>query len=176
MLFFIIFLLILFFPIRVKFIIIYENGVLNFYVMNKNINLKEKTSERKVSSFNIPELQRKFKRIFKRDVKFVLHRLSLVKNKPKLQFKYEMEYGFKDAAATGICCGLFSAIQPVLYKLFENIFKVKSCEFVIQPHFNKPMFNFRIISIFSFNLAKIIYIIIKIYFWTGGVFIWQTIP
>lgn len=140
--------IILLLPFKVKVTFIYQDSKIHIYLFNKQIGMKEKLAEDKTS-----------KRTYKK-LRIFADKLTRNKFKPGLSLDWELNYGFEDAALTGISYGIFSTIFGVMYELIGMIFKIKAFKFSINPQFNNPTLNIRISSIISLNLAKIIYIVI----------------
>ncbi|SDO86460.1 DUF2953 domain-containing protein [Clostridium gasigenes] len=81
--------------------------------------------------------------------------------KPKFKLRGDVNFELEDEAITAITYGVASNLIPLLYFSFSKIFKVKDLSLQINPHFTgKNLLNFTITSIISFNIAKIIYILI----------------
>jgi Protein of unknown function (DUF2953). len=137
-------------PIRLKFTIIFENNKFNLYLFNIKLN-KKKKKEKKVSKKNKPKAS------FLKDPLKILSNLYFNKFKPKLSIEASINYGFDDAAITGICYGILHSLSSYIFLLTNCITKIKKYEFNVNPHFNEETFNFRISSIISLNLAKLIY-------------------
>lgn len=159
----IIFLALLFFPIRLRLTIIYKDGLLHTYLFNKELNIKQKVSKKKADVETAKKVHFKLVNLLPHNLRKVIYKVSNSKIKLKAKLKFELDYGFEDAALTGIFFGIFNGLNSVIYKQFEYLLKIDKYEFNILPHFNEPMFNFRINCIISFNLAKIIYMLILIY-------------
>ncbi|MDT8716562.1 DUF2953 domain-containing protein [Clostridium sp. 19966] len=150
-------LIVLIMPLKIKLKTIYENNELQIYVFDRKVNFKKKHNYTENNS-----KKKKSELILKNGLSR-LRKLINIKFKPRLDLSLEMHYGFEDAAFTGIFFGVAQNMNSFVYELLSSVFKIKNYKFDIIPNFNKPMLNFRINSIFSFNLVKIIYILIRIY-------------
>jgi hypothetical protein len=161
--------LLLFLPTIVKVTLIYEDNKLSVYVFNKLLNLsifnnppkkEEKTYETKAKpkkgNKNKKFLERLFEECFKKDI-------FKGRFRPSIKIDCNIEYGFDDAALTGISYGLIYNFSSVLYNLVSKRLKVRKFKFNVVPHYNNPMLKFRITSIFYLNLAQIIYVLIIIF-------------
>ncbi|OPJ63183.1 DUF2953 domain-containing protein [Clostridium oryzae] len=156
----IVLLAILLFPIRLKFTTVYENRMFRVYFFNKELNAKKKVMEEKANVRNYNIAHRKFYKIFKENFSTAIEKLSRNPHKIKAAVKFELRYGFEDAALTGIAYGLFNGINSFIYVYLRKLFNMKDYKFDIIPDFKNPQFNFRITSIIYFNLVKVIYILV----------------
>jgi hypothetical protein len=155
--------LLLLLPIRVKLTLIYENNKINIYIFNKQINKKAKIAEEKVNSYNAKKLKFELKRFMPKNLKKAIFRLKKNKIKPRLKMSIVINYGFDDAAVTGISYGILHSFSYIFYNFVSVIFKIKNYNFEVNPYFNTPMLNLRITGIISSNLVQIIYMLIIIY-------------
>lgn len=160
----IIILIIFIIPIKLKVNVLYQDRFVNIYIFKRELKIKRKVSEKEANVKNVKKTEKLIKKLLPKDINSVIHRLSKNKFKIKLNLKVEINYGFEDAALTGVTNGIFHAFSPVMYQLCSKIFNVTSYDYIINPQFNNPMLNFRISSIISLNLAKIIYMLYIIYF------------
>lgn len=154
---------ILFFPIHIKLTVIYKDGLLHVYFFSKELNIKKKTTEKKVNLETSKKVHFKLINFLPDKVRKMIYKVSSSKHKLKAKLNFELNYGFEDAAITGFLFGVFNGLSSFIYKQFEYLLKVVKYEFNVIPHFNEPMFNFRLNCIISFNLAKIIYMLLTIY-------------
>lgn len=111
--------------------------------INKNKNIQEKKINKKKISF---------KKLYKN--------LSSNKIKPKLKLTCNLNYGLEDAALCAMLYGVLCNIPNILYLILSIVFKVKFLNLDIKPNFEKFTFSIGISSIFYFNIANIIYILI----------------
>lgn len=156
-------LILLFFPFSLKLSVIYKDGNLHVFILNKQLNIKEKLGKHKATPVTAKKAEFKFINFLPNNIRKLIYKLSNSKHKLSAKIFFDLNYGFDDAAATGITYGLLSGLKSPLYNQFSFLLKVKKYEFNIIPHFNDPMFNFRLNCIISFNLAKIIYMLFSIY-------------
>jgi hypothetical protein len=154
-----VFIILLFIPIKIKTVVIYEDKKIHIYVFNYQIRIKEKVAEKKANIENAKRAERFIKRFLPRDIKTTVNNLKKNRYKARVKLKVEVTYGFEDAALTGMSSGIFHGFSPVMYSLAGMIFNVTGYEYIVNPQFNNPMLNFRISSIISINFAKIIYML-----------------
>lgn len=150
----------LFFPIHIKIKIIYENQKIYLYIFNKEIKGKEVTEELHTQKVNLK------KKIIDRfqPKNFITTISNINKNnyKPNIKLTCDLNYGFDDAAITGFSYGIFNSFSFILYKLVRWTFRIKDYNFTIIPHFNNTLLNVNATCIISFNIVKIIYILLII--------------
>lgn len=165
---FVIFLLLLFVLllslVRVKAYLTYDNefgfvlkyGIIKLYSNKKKNNKKE--SVKSSVKQNNDDYSEKLKGnistikdlIFDVFLKFKKH---LVFDSIELQY----DYGFNDAAVTGVFYGVASSISNIFLSYMDNTFKVKNIVNEINPDFNNPKhkiifkakFGIRLIYLFS---------------------------
>jgi hypothetical protein len=157
-------LIILFIPIRLKLTVLYEDRFINFYIFNWELKIKQKVGEKEANVKNAKKAEKLLKKFLPNDIRKVINNLSKNRFKPKLKLAVQINFGFEDAALTGITTGVFHNFSPVIYELSTKIFNITKYEYTLNPQFNNPMLNIRILSIISINLAKIIYMLYIIYF------------
>ena len=155
----------LFVPIHIKIKIIYQNEKVCLYVFNKEIKRRAVKRKSVKKNFRIRKLNliKKFTDKFR--TKNIMNTLSNInKNnyKPHIKFSCELNYGFDDAAVTGFSSGILNSCSFVLYKLVEITLKIKNYEFTIIPDFNNTLLNISVTCIISFNIVKIIYMLLII--------------
>lgn len=151
-------------PIKLKFTVLYQDRFINVYIFNKELKIKEKVSEEEANVKNAKRAERFIKKLLPQDIETVIDKLNKNRFKSKLKLKLEINFGFEDAALTGITSGIFHSFSPVMYVLSSKIFNITNYDYILNPQFNNPMLNIRILSIISTNLAKIIYMLFIIYF------------
>lgn len=158
----------LFIPIPIKIKFTYKNFNFNLYIYNFKINLQKliktinkakKTKEKKNKPVKIKETDT----LSFHDVRYLIHEVNNLKYKPNLKFKFDLDYGLDDAAYTSISFGYLHSLFPVLYYFFSVIFNVKRYKININPKYNKLVLEAAVESIFSINIAKLIYISIKMF-------------
>ncbi|MDP4089131.1 MAG: DUF2953 domain-containing protein [Bacillota bacterium] len=161
--FVVVFLIILLVPIRIKLTVIYKDGKLHVYLFSKELNIKTKTAEQKVSVNTAKKVHFKLINFLPDKLRKIIYKASNNKHKLNAKLKFQLDYGFEDAALTGIFFGVLNGLSGFVYKQFQFLLKINRYEFNIVPHFNEVMFNFSANCIISFNLVKIIYMLISIY-------------
>lgn len=159
----IIIIIILFFPLSIKLSVIYKDGKLHVYIFNKQLNYKKKITKHKANPNTAKNSEFKFINFLPSKMRKILYKISNRKHKLSARIKFDLNYGFEDAAATAISYGLFHGANSILYNQFSFLLNIKEYHYNIIRHYNDPMFNFSLNCIISFNLAKIIYMIFVIY-------------
>lgn len=165
------FIIIMFFPIPLKFYIYYYNNcyfvkLYNFTLFD-NAAFKKKKENIKRKEYNPPIKDKSkykasdlFKSITYRDIKVIINKLSKLKFKPVLNLSSKLQYSFDDAARTAISYGVLSNIPSIIYFCINIIFKIKKYDFEIIPHFNdKLLLKLESKSIIFISIANIIYMI-----------------
>jgi len=163
MMIFIIILLILlvFTPIPLKLRLELNKDQANLYIYFKKINLKDKLKAKIQSKVKPKAKPSKHKVLNKPDffnITNIYSTLKANKHKPSLKLLIELEFGFEDAAFTGLFYGLSSTIYPFLYQCLKLFFKVPSYIYKPTPNFENTCFKLNIESIFYLSLVKAIYI------------------
>jgi hypothetical protein len=156
-------LIILFFPLSIKLSVIYKDGKLHIFIFNKQLNIKKKIGKHSATPETAIKAEFKFINFLPDKIRKIIYKVSDGKHKLPAKIKFDLHYGFDDAAATGIFYGVLNGLNSLLYNQFSFLLKIKKYEYNIVPHYNDPMFNFRLNCIISFNLAKIIYMLFSIY-------------
>lgn len=161
-------LLFLFIPIPLKIKFTYESFNLNLYIYNLKINLKKLiTKINKVKNTKArktkPAIKEKTISLSFQDVTYLIHEVNSLKYKPNLKFKLNLDYGLDDAAYTAITFGYLHSLFPILYYFISVIFNVKRYKIDINPKYNEILLEISVESIFSINIAKLIYISIKMF-------------
>ncbi len=163
--FFLIILIILFFPIHkmIKAIINEDGGSLTLYkktfdLSHSNIDdLASKVFEKK------PKKKAKEKRHkVKMNFLNLIDSLRRLKFKPTLKMDLDLKYGFDDAMVTGISYGAIVSIVYFLKWIIDIPFKSKKYDFQITPVFNKNVMILFLNCIIWLNIAKIFYMVIII--------------
>lgn len=161
--------IILFFPIRLKFRLIYneQNYFIKFYkftIISKekaNKVKQEKESPKEVKQAETKKQKSKgtFKFISKRISPSVLFDIINTSNfKPKLKLEGTIAYSLADAARTATSYGIISAVLPFFYKLLTVIFKIKKMHLPLNPVFeDRFLLNIDITSIIYLSFAQVIY-------------------
>lgn len=143
-----------------------EEGAINELIKKLSIKNSSKDSNEQNSKKGKSKKQRPnplMKKLKTKNLSIIkLYRnLNTNKFKPKFKLKGDVDFELEDAAVTAITYGLASNLIPFLYFSFSKFFNVKDLSLQINPHFTgKNLFNFTITSIFSLNIAQIIYILV----------------
>lgn len=156
-------LLLLFFPFKIKLSLIYQDNKIHVYIFSKQFHVKEKIAEDVTNACNAKKFSDALDKLLPKSFRRTINILRRNRLKPGVHFNCELNYGFEDAALTGISYGVFSSLSAAVYELISEFCNVRKYNFVINPQFNNPMLNFRISSIISINLVKIIYIVIILF-------------
>ncbi len=155
----ILFLILIFLLLPVKLNLSYSNefkceiflGFIKIYsyekkkdVLSKNENNQQQTSDDYVDKLknNIDEVKDLFFNVFETFKKHLIFNKIWV----------EYEYGFKDAALTGVYYGVASTVINVLLSYLTNTFKVKKVENNINPKFNTEVQKFKFEFVVKFRL------------------------
>lgn len=154
---FVIALTIILFPIPLKITLKYSKKILEISIYNKKILAKthnkiepmEKVKERLEKSFTLS------------DIRLIINKLMNLKFKPTLNLTTKLEYGFDDAALVAILYGLIHSTYSFLYLLLLKFVNVKNIEHKVIPYFKEKNLSMEISCIIYTNLAKIIYMSIK---------------
>ena len=150
----------LFIPIRMRIKVIYENQKVSLYIFNKEIKKKAVKEPHRTKKIIL-----KKKLIDRFQPKNLRSTISTINNnnyKPYIRLACELNYGFDDAAVTGLSYGIFNSFSFILYKLVKLPFSIKDYKFTLIPHFNNTLLNINATCIISFNIAKIIYMLLII--------------
>jgi len=154
-------LIILLFPIPIKITLKYVNKVLEIFIYNKKINIKNFFNEDKKNKLNYESDTKSIKNFFKslilNNIKLIIRQTKNSKFIPTLTLNTKIEYGLDDAALVAILFGLINSTYSLLYTILLNFAKVKDTDFKVIPHFEKSDLYIEISSIIYINFAKIIY-------------------
>lgn len=151
-------LLILILPIPIEIKLIYKDNIFQFYIYNFEVNLKKRT--KKKIKRRTANAAKKSKKIDFDSAKLILHKIDCAKFKPTLKMNMKIKLGTGDASYTGISCGALYYFSPIIYRILEVIFKIKSYNFDVKPDFDNLSLNTYINSIIFVSFAKIIYMLI----------------
>lgn len=165
----VIFALILLFPIPIKITLIYNKGIFTLKLFNKIIiPWKEKKAEKKKAKkpTNYVETPsgEKISKFKVQDGIDIIKFLRNTKVKFTLRTKLHIEYAIEDAAVNAVVYGLLFQATSALYSLLKCFLKVKSFKPSIEMKYNENYFNVTSTNIIIVNLAKIIYIIVFVYY------------
>lgn len=158
--------IILIFPIRLKFSAYFVDNLFEIYFYKFKLYPRKIKETKDSSEANTKEtLNNKFSKKeknnkkFKFNIKKIIYSLLNNKIKPRLKLKIFMDYSLSDAALTA---QMFGIINMFIYSSFEilNLFiKINSPKLSITPLFDSNIsINAKIDSILYINLAQIIYI------------------
>lgn len=139
-------------PLPIKLSLIYMNNNLSILLFNKPLNLKKKKKEKKTKA--------KPSKFTLESVKRLINKLECNPYKPKIKFNLTIDYGFDDAALTGVSYGIINALSYNLYQLIHKFFKIKDFNININPNFENKIIYLNITGIIYINIAQIIYIAI----------------
>lgn len=169
-----IFFVITFFPLRLKFSILYneENYYIklyNFIIISKTKPIVDKTVDQTVKKKAKIKRKKDRKSTFINNItksispKILLHLVDSNRYKPKLKVNGTFVYSLGDASRTAISYGLISAVLPFLYRVLTAIFNIKNIDLPINPIFqDKFLLKIDITSIIYLSFAKVIYVIFLI--------------
>lgn len=167
-----IFALILLFPIPLKITLNYSKGIFTLKLFNKTIIPSKGKKDKKIvkSKKEKPDKPTKIpsgdkKQKFKiQDGIDIIRFLKDTKVKFTLRTTLHIEYALEDAATSAILYGLLHQATSALYSSLKCFLKVKKFNPSIEMKYNENFFNITSTSIIIVNLAKIIYIIVFIYY------------
>jgi len=136
---------------KIQKLIIYHKAKIE---LEQRENLKVKVKVRN----KVTDKKQRF-RFSLESVKRFIRKLCNISFKPLLRLKINLNYGFNDAALTGISFGLINCISPILYRVTDIFFKVKNYEYNVNPDFNSQNFKYKveIKSIIFISLANVMY-------------------
>lgn len=155
--FFLITLIIILFPIPIKLTLKYSNKVLEIFIYNKKIKVKTHSNVVQKTIVKINTRNKFFKSFTFSDFKFIIYKYMKLKFKPTITLNTKLEYGFDDAALVAILFGLFHSAYSFLYLTLLNFAKIKKINLKIIPYYEKNDLNMEVLSIIYISLAKIIY-------------------
>ena len=158
---FILLFIIFFIPIPIKIKFIYEDKIAKLFIYKFNVNIKEFLNKKK-SPVAVKKTKNK-RNIKFQNVKAILKDISSSKFKPRLKLKVKMDYGFSDAAITGLSYGLINIICPIIFELFNSIFKIKNFEYDLNPDFNNAKVKLQANSIIFISLVNVMYMVFIIF-------------
>ncbi len=138
--------LILLFPIPIKITLIYANEIFTLKIYNKVI-IPSKTKKTRAKNKN------------KRSDYVKTH------NEEKIsKLKFKEDYSIEDAAINAITYGFLYQITAFISTILNLFFKVKNFTPTINIKYNENFFKFESTSIIFINIAKIIYMVIVIFY------------
>lgn len=138
-------LFLLFISIPIRFKIMVNLNEIKVYLFDKKLNLGGNKKAKSSKNFS-----------------FI--KIASLKYKPVVNLNLNLEYGFGDAAYTGIFYGIFSAALPILHEKVSLYININKHSYYLKPNYDKQLVNIMIDGIIKLNLAKAIYIFIVINF------------
>lgn len=167
--FVVVFALILLFPVPLKITLIYDKGIFTLKLFNKTIipskrkkSLRKK--EEKPKDYMKTPSGEKASKLKTQDIIDIISFLKDTKVKFTLRTKLSIEYSMDDAALNAVLYGLLYQGISAIYSLLKCFLKVKSFKPIINMKYNENYFKATCTSIVIVNLAKIIYIIVFLYY------------
>lgn len=172
---FLIALIIILFPIPLKFKLVFNNKELKIFIYKKEIksfnefdlnktldNLKNKKAKKQDTEDeeNIKNKKQKNKAFSKVFFHICLNNFF----KPTLKINFNINFGFNDASITAMTYGFINTIPGFIYNMLCKLFKIKWFKFNVKPIFNNQIIYIEISSIIFVNLVKVIYISLKFTF------------
>ncbi|MBC8060934.1 MAG: DUF2953 domain-containing protein [Clostridiaceae bacterium] len=151
----IILLTIIFIPIPLKLTLKFNKDEASLYFYSKKIKIKDESKPTKKGKIIKHKIIFRPKFLNTENLYFTL---KANRHKPTLKLLIELEFGFEDAALTGLFYGLSSTIYPFLYQYLKLFFKIPRYTLEPTPNFENNCFKLNIESIFSLSIVKAIYI------------------
>lgn len=161
--------LILLFPIPIKITLIYANEIFTLKIYNKVI-IPSKTKKTKAKNKNKrsdyvkTHNEEKISKLKFKDLKGIIELFINSKFKFTIRTKFRMDYSIEDAAINAITYGFLYQITAFISTILNLFFKVKNFTPTINIKYNENFFKFESTSIIFINIAKIIYMVIVIFY------------
>lgn len=161
--------LVLLFPIPIKITLIYANEIFTLKIYNKVI-IPSKTKKTKAKNKNKrsdyvkTDNEEKISKLKLKDLKGIIELFINSKFKFTIRTKFRMDYSIEDAAINAITYGFLYQITAFISTILNLFFKVKNFTPTINIKYNENFFKFESTSIIFINIAKIIYIVIVIFY------------
>ncbi|WP_197072345.1 DUF2953 domain-containing protein [Clostridium culturomicium] len=161
--------LILLFPIPLKITLNYNKGIFTLKLFNKTLipsksKKAKKKKEEKPNDYVETPSGEKISKFKIQDGIDIIKFLKDTKVKFTLRTKLQIEYSIEDASVNALVYGLLFQATSALYSLLKCFLKVKSFKPSIEMKYNENYFNITITSIIIVNIAKIIYVIVFVYY------------
>lgn len=161
--------LILLFPIPIKITLIYANEIFTLKIYNKVIipSKTKKTrakNKNKRSDYVKTHNEEKISKLKFKDLKGIIELFINSKFKFTIRTKFRMDYSIEDAAINAITYGFLYQITAFISTILNLFFKVKNFTPTINIKYNENFFKFESTSIIFINIAKIIYMVIVIFY------------
>ncbi len=161
--------LVLLFPIPIKITLIYANEIFTLKIYNKVI-IPSKTKKTKAKNKNKrsdyvkTHNEEKISKLKFKDLKGIIELFINSKFKFTIRTKFTMDYSIEDAAINAITYGFLYQITAFISTILNLFFKVKNFTPTINIKYNENFFKFESTSIIFINIAKIIYMVIVIFY------------
>lgn len=161
--------LVLLFPIPIKITLIYANEIFTLKIYNKVI-IPSKTKKTKAknkykrSDYVKTHNEEKISKLKFKDLKGIIELFINSKFKFTIRTKFTMDYSIEDAAINAITYGFLYQITAFISTILNLFFKVKNFTPTINIKYNENFFKFESTSIIFINIAKIIYMVIVIFY------------
>ncbi len=161
--------LVLLFPIPIKITLIYANEIFTLKIYNKVI-IPSKTKKTKAKNKNKrsdyvkTHNEEKISKLKFKDLKGIIELFINSKFKFTIRTKFRMDYSIEDAAINAITYGFLYQITAFISTILNLFFKVKNFTPTINIKYNENFFKFESTSIIFINIAKIIYMVIVIFY------------
>ena len=161
--------LVLLFPIPIKITLIYANEIFTLKIYNKVI-IPPKTKKAKAKNENKwndyvkTHNEEKISKLKFKDLKGIIELFINSKFKFTIRTKFRMDYSIEDAAINAITYGFLYQITAFISTILNLFFKVKIFTPTINIKYNENFFKFESTSIIFINIAKIIYMVIVIFY------------
>lgn len=161
--------LVLLFPIPIKITLIYANEIFTLKIYNKVI-IPPKTKKAKAKNENKwndyvkTHNEEKISKLKFKDLKGIIELFINSKFKFTIRTKFRMDYSIEDAAINAITYGFLYQITAFISTILNLFFKVKNFTPTINIKYNENFFKFESTSIIFINIAKIIYMVIVIFY------------
>ncbi|SFC23161.1 DUF2953 domain-containing protein [Clostridium uliginosum] len=160
---FLIILIIILIPFPLKISIYFSNEDYYIKLYKFVIVSKEKSKNESLKKKGKKENQKNplFNTFKKLNKKYLINKLYHTKFKPWINLKGQLDYSLGDAAHTAVSYGVLSQLCPLIYLIFNILFKSHKFKFNMNPIFkDEILVKFEISSIIFFSIANIINILI----------------
>ncbi|MEW8993063.1 DUF2953 domain-containing protein [Clostridium sp.] len=161
--------LVLLFPIPIKITLIYANEIFTLKIYNKVIipskskKAKAKKKDKPKDYIETPN-EEKISKLKIKDVKEIIELFINFKFKFTMRTNIKIDYAIEDAALNAITYGFLYQITAFISTILNLFFKVKKFTPTINIKYNENFFKFKSTSIIFINIAKIIYMVIAIFY------------
>ena len=161
--------LVLLFPIPIKITLIYADEIFTLKIYNKVI-IPSKSKKTKAKKKNKPKVyietpgEEETSKLKIKDIKEIIDFFINTKLKFNIRTNVDIEYAIEDAAINAIAYGFLHQITAFISTILNLFFKVKNFVPNINIKYNENFFKFKSTSIIFINIAKIICIVIAIFY------------